>query len=67
MVPPDARTLTADICDAPVNTSKDKAHDCATDAPAETDKTPNEAPKITNAMPIISEAEIKRRASGARK
>ena len=43
------------------------AHDCAIDAPAETDNTPKDAPKITNAMPIISEAEMKRRASGARK
>ena len=66
-VPPDAITLTADICDAPVKMSADIAHACNTLAPAEMASTPKEAPKITKATPIASEATMKRRASGARK
>ena len=66
-LPPDARTLTADICDAPVKTNNDITHACATDAPAATASTPNDIPKTTKATPMMSEAFTNRRASGARK
>ena len=36
-------------------------------APADTDNTPNDVPKITNATPTTSDADTMRRAPGARK
>ncbi len=66
-VPPADKTLIADIWDAPVNTSKDIAHVCNNDAPADTASTPNEAPNTIIALPITSAALINRRACGARK
>jgi hypothetical protein len=60
-------TLTADICDAPVNTNNDIAHVCAMLAPAEIASTPKDKPKTIKATPITSDALMKRRASDARK
>ena len=40
--PPAPITLTAENCEAPVNTSNDITHVCGTDAPALTELTPKE-------------------------
>jgi hypothetical protein len=50
-----------------VKISNDIAHACNTLAPADTARTPKDNPKMMNATPIINDAEINRRACGARK
>ena len=54
--PPAPSTLTAENCEAPVNTSSDITHAWATDAPAETAVTPNDTANTPTAMPNVTHA-----------
>jgi hypothetical protein len=64
--PPAPITLTAENWLAPVNTSKEIAHACNTEAPALTAPTPNEKPKTPTARAMVTLAEMTERMRGSR-
>ena len=64
--PPAPMTLTAENCDAPVNTSSDSAHVCATEAPALTAPTPNDTANTPTAAPSVTLASTTGRSTGSR-
>ncbi len=64
--PPAPTTLTAENCDAPVNTSNDKAQVWAIDEPAATEPTPNDTPNTPTAMLNVVHATIIGRSDGSR-
>ena len=65
-MPPEPITLTADSCDAPVNTSSDMTQVWSTEAPALTEPTPNEIANTPTAAPRVTLAATTGRSSGSR-
>ena len=65
-VPPAPTTLTAENCEAPVNTNNDIAQVCATEAPALTAPTPNDTANTPTAAPRVMLATTTGRNSGSR-
>ena len=64
--PPEPITETAENCEAPVKTRSEITQVWATDAPADTEATPNETPKTPTAALSVKQATIIGRSDSSR-